>query len=163
MKEQQPVSPKGSTLIPLARIADLLNEYFSLTDDDTILYNTPYQWWQRSQLNNKISSPMPEETILIGRSPAWPQEQILHWWGEWMGIEVPRGTAAGDRIGKEGAYLKGSKYRVKVVVPRPLPKEERYEEMASAEMSREIDGTVKRPARRVSRGDAKRVKEWLEG
>ena len=83
--------------------------------------------------------------------------------GEWRGAEVPRGPVAGDRFGKEGAYLKGSKYRVKVVVPRPLPKEERYKEMASAEMSREVAAGVKRAARRVSRDDANRVKGWLEG
>ena len=106
------VSDTSDTLVTLAQISPLLNEFFDLSDDTTIKYSTPYVWWDRSKRNDDIALPMPKPVMQVGRSNAWRQDQILHWYGEWMDLDVPFCRAAGDKVNSRGHELK-SQYRVR--------------------------------------------------
>lgn len=101
----------GSDLVSLSRVASVLNEFFQL--DTTVQYDTPFVWWDRSKSNHGISLPMPEPMAYVGgsandparaRGPLWRQDQILHWYGEWQGLDVPEGRSAGDRIDSRGRF-----------------------------------------------------------
>lgn len=94
------------TLLMLGQIAGAINEYFKLPKKQRINELTPYIWWDRSKRNRDISLPMPHPALVVGEGRSgrsfWTQEAILHWYGAWKGIEVPRGIAAGDRVDGRG-------------------------------------------------------------
>jgi len=90
--------------VMLSEISGVVNEWFSLADGAAVSPDTPFIWWHRSKENQDISLPMPEPVLTLGKQgrPAWTQEGILHWYGAWRGIEVPRGRPAGDKVDMRG-------------------------------------------------------------
>ncbi len=107
------VNTDAATLVSLSRLADVLNEFFDLDVDDEVQYDTPFVWWDRSKRNHGISLPMPEPMTYAAaaqRSPLWPQDQILHWYGDWRNVDVPECVEAGDKTDKTGRF-RPSAYR----------------------------------------------------
>ena len=98
------VSTNPDELITSSQVADLLNEFFDLGDEDRIAQNLPSMWWYRSRNNKDISHPMPKADMMVGRRkvPLWKQAKILHWFGEWQEMEVPWCREAGDRSDMRG-------------------------------------------------------------
>ncbi len=106
------VSKDPKALVSLSRLSDVLDEFFDL-DDSPISRDTPFVWWNRSKGNYGISLPMPEPAAFSGadrRGPLWPQDQILHWYGQWQEVTVPKCPEAGDRASSGGRYTL-SEYR----------------------------------------------------
>jgi len=105
------ISPNPQTLTPLSRVSRLVTEFFQLSDPPT--YNSPYVWWLRSKAALDISHPMPRPVKFSrsnGKRPVWHQEQILHWYGQWQGLEVKECVEAGDNI--HDGVVSLSEYRV---------------------------------------------------
>ena len=101
------LSPDPKTFLMLSQISGAINEWFDLPDDEAISEATPYIWWDRSKKNRDISLPMPKPALVLGgegrgTKNLWTQDSILHWYGAWRGIEVPRGRPAGDRVDMRG-------------------------------------------------------------
>ncbi len=98
------VSYDPDELVSTSQIADLLNEFFNLDDDNIIEQNTPHMWWYRSRNNKDIAYPMPLADATVGRrkAPLWKQAKIVHWYGTWQDLEVPWGREVGDRIDMKG-------------------------------------------------------------
>lgn len=115
------ISIDPSTIVSLARVSAVVNEFFHLDPDDAVNYDTPFVWWDRSKRNNGIALPMPEPVTYlgagrtsftsVGRAPLWYQEQIIQWFGAWRELDVPECAQAGDRISSRG-YVIPSPYRV---------------------------------------------------
>ena len=98
------VSVNPDELVTSSQVADLLNEFFDLDDEDRIERNTPSMWWYRSRMNKDISHPMPDADMTVGRNkvPLWGQAKILHWYAAWQELEVPWCREAGDRVDMRG-------------------------------------------------------------
>ncbi len=98
------ISPNPDNLITTSQIADLVNEFFDLADDDCISQNTPHMWWYRSRNNMDIGFPMPAADATIGRNhaPLWKQANIVHWFAAWRDLTVPVCQEAGDRVDMRG-------------------------------------------------------------
>jgi hypothetical protein len=99
-------------LIPLSEVSAVINHWFDLPPGVEIAPSTPYIWWDRSKKNQDISLPMPSPVLTLGGRHYWHQESILHWYGAWRGIVVPRGAEAGDRIDGRGRE-RPSEYRAR--------------------------------------------------
>lgn len=85
-KATEPTKP----LIPLSRVASLINNHFDLLPNDEVGYATPYVWWDRSKRNVGISLPMPDPVQYMGannRGPLWFEHQIVEWYTEWQEVE----------------------------------------------------------------------------
>ena len=107
------ISDDPRTIVALARVAEVVNEFFHLDPDDVVAYDTPFVWWDRSKRNHGISHPMPTPfgyASANGRAPLFFQEQIVHWFGDWRGLEVPECRQAGDGHDSRGRF-KPSVYR----------------------------------------------------
>jgi len=77
-------------LIPLSRVASLINKHFDLLPEDEINYMTPYVWWDRSKRNIGISLPMIGPVQYVGaneRGPLWFEHQIVEWYAEWQELD----------------------------------------------------------------------------
>ena len=99
------VSSDPKTLIGLSRLPDLVTEFFDLDLEDRPSYDAPFVWWQRSKANEHIAVPMPEPVTFAaanGRGPLWHQEQLIHWFGMWRGLDVPVCIEAGDKLSARG-------------------------------------------------------------
>ena len=107
------ISNDAKRMVTLGEIGDLLTEFF---DGEFVSQPTPYIWWHRSKVNTDISLPMPQPNMMLGRAgaerPLWTQEALLHWYGAWRGIDVPRGRPAGDRVDTRGHEVP-SEYRAR--------------------------------------------------
>ena len=110
------ITQEPDTLVSLARVAIVVNEFFHLTED-AVSYDTPFVWWDRSKRNEGIALPMPEPVGYAGRAtpiraPLWYQQQIVQWFGQWRDLEVPECSQAGDRLSNRGHVIP-SPYREK--------------------------------------------------
>lgn len=97
-----PVGKDGEhTLVPLYRVPALLEAFFDL-EVGTIDVTHVYVWWDRSKRNIDIAVPMPAPEVTVGRSNAWRQDAIIHWYAAWKDLDVPWCREAGDRIDSRG-------------------------------------------------------------
>ena len=99
------VSCNPNTIIVLSRFKPLLTEFFHL-DDDAIHPHAPFMWWDRSKRGVGIGVPLPPPIAFSdgkGRGPLFTQEQVIHWYGMWKGLNVPTYVGVGDRVSDDGA------------------------------------------------------------
>ncbi len=104
------VSDDPHRLVALSRVSSLINEFFHLDDDNHIDYRTPFIWWNRSK-QNRMAFNMFVPVGYGGKAgdgdtrPFWHQEQIIHWYARWKGLDVGESQQAGDRTTNRGQTI----------------------------------------------------------
>lgn len=95
------VRDDGAELVSLSEVPALLEAFFDLPED-SIRKETVYVWWDRSVNNRGIRIPMPTPKARLANTHLWEQQQIIHWYAAWKGLDVRECPEAGDRIDRNG-------------------------------------------------------------